>query len=810
MIIMHYSKIAWRNLQRQRVLALINISGLSIGLACFSLFLLYTVNEFSFDRFHAKAKNIYRVYDWWDYSERQGSEPSSAMPLGPAMKQDLSDVEDFIRIGAGGNKMIRIENNIQQIDMTFADPQLFSVFTFPLVSGSPESALRSEKSIVLTREKANQLFGTTNIVGKSVEIKVGDKFEEFEIGAVAENIPVNSSIHFDLLGNLKYVLNTEDGGASMNNWHMTIGISVYVLLRENSILMNQPERLAAFRLKYFPEESQPVETKSGENKIAKPTNGFGLQPLTDIHTNTKIDRWGAVNSKNIWILISIALGILLIACVNFVSLAVSRSANRSREIGIRKVTGSKNVQLVYQFLSESLLTSIISAVFGLILAYLLLPFFNQLAGKSLSFSFSRYPEIPAFMAGAIILTGLLSGLYPALVISGLKPTDVLKNKLCFSGSNLFTKSLVTFQFVLSIGLIISTISFFKQLSFLQTKNLGFDKENVVMINTLGIDIKKNYPYFKQILTSESCIQGVTTSYIGLGSGEGQMGRRYIFGDKEESVIEYPVDPDFLNVMDIKLVAGRNFDPEIASDSINSVVVNEALVKKVWGIEPEAAIGKEFKSKGVNPGKTIIGVAKNINFEDLTRTVRSQMFLSSADFKPNVIFVRVSPGDPSAALALLNKAWRAISPDLPFQYSFVDQKFDDFYKNEKRWANIVIWAGGICIFLACMGLIGLTSLAVINRSTEIGIRKVNGARIFEVITLLNKDFVQWVVIAFVIATPLSYYAMHRWLENFAYKTTLSWWIFALAGLLALGVALLTVSWQSWKAATRNPVEALRYE
>jgi putative ABC transport system permease protein len=613
-----------------------------------------------------------------------------------------------------------------------------------------------------------------------------------------------------MLGNLKYVLNTDEGKASINNWNMTLGISVYVQLMENSKLMHESEKLASFRYKYFPNEQQTEKTISGENKLNKPTNGFGLQPLTDIHTNTKIDKWGAANPKNIWILISIAIGILLIACVNFVTLAVSRSANRSREIGIRKVAGSNKFQLVYQFLSESLLTTFISAIFGLLLANLLLPFFNQLAGKSLSFSFIRYPEIPVLLIVVIILTGLLSGLYPALVISGFKPIEVLKNKLRFSGSNIFTKSLVSFQFVLSIGLIISTITIFKQLSFLQTKNLGFDKGNVVMINTLGIDIQKNYPFFKQSLISDSHILGVSTSYIGLGNGEGQMGRRYVFDEKEESVIEYPVDPDFLNVMDIKLVAGRNFNREIASDSVNSVIVNEALVQNVWGIGPEAAIGKEFKGKGENAGKTIIGVSKNINFEDLTRTVRPQMFLNTSNFKPSVIFVRISPGDPSPALAVLNKAWRTLSPDFPFQYNFVDQKFDDFYKSEQRWANIIIWAGGISIFLACMGLIGLISLAVVNRSIEIGIRKVNGARVSEVITMLNSDFVKWVAIAFVIATPVAYYAMHKWLENFAYKTTLSWWIFALAGVLALGIALLTVSWQSWRAATRNPVEALRYE
>lgn len=809
-MIRHYIKIAWRNLARQKGLAFINILGLSIGLACFSLFLLYTVNEFSFDRFHANASRIYRVYDWWAYSDREGSEPSSATPLGPAMKQDLADVADFVRISPGGEKLIRVDNQVQRIQVSFADPQLFSVFTFPLIEGNAAAALESPKHIVLTREKAIQLFGKTDVVGKTVEIRNGDQFEPFEVGAVAENIPVNSSIRFDILGNFNYVLNSDFGRASINDWNMTIGISVYVLLHENSSLMNDPARLASFRQKYFPAETSVNQEKSGKPKAGNLPNGYGLQPLTDVHTGIKIDKWGASDPKHSWILISIAIGVLLIACINFITLAVSRSAGRSKEVGIRKVTGGHRYQLIYQFLSESLLMSIISAILGLILAYSVLPFFNELSGRSLSFSFSRYPEMIGILSGVILLVGVLAGLYPALAISGFQPSEVLKSKLRFSGSNLFTKSLVSFQFVLSIGLIISMIVIMRQLSFMQSKDLGFDKENVVMINTQGLDIQKNYPVFKQTLKSESSVLGIAGSVIGLGNGEGQMGRGYKFENKVETVIEYPIDSDFLEVLGMQLVAGRNFNPEIASDAISSVIVNETLVRNVLGNNPEEALGKEFTSGKEGNRKVIIGVTRDFNFENLTRNVRSQMFLYPANFKPNALFVRINPGDPSKALAVLTAAWKTISPDLPIKYSFLDQKFDDFYQKEKRWSNIVAWAGGICIFLACMGLVGLTSLAVINRSTEIGIRKVNGARISEVMILLNSGFVKWVAVAFIIATPTAWYAMHKWLQNFAYKTELSWWIFALAGLLALGIALLTVSFQSWKAATKNPVEALRYE
>ncbi len=799
----HYIKIAFRNLVRQKRLALINILGLSIGLACFSLFSLYTVNEFSYDQFNTKASRIYRVYDWWSFSDRQGSEPSSATPLGPAMKQDLAEVEDFVRINSAGEKLVRTGNQINRIKVSFADPQLFSIFTFPLIAGNITTALESPRNIVLTRDKAIQLFGKTDVVGQTVEIKNGTQFEPFEVGAVAENIPVNSSIRFDILGNFDYILNTEYGRASINNWNMTIGISVYVLLHENSKLMNEPSRLAEFRQKYF-----PGETEKNINGI--PTNGFGLQPLTNVHTGVNIDKWGASDPKNSWILMSIAIGILFIACINFITLAVSRSSSRSKEVGIRKVIGGHRYQLIYQFLSESLLLSLISAVIGLILAYTLLPFFNELSGRSLSFSFSQYPEMIGILSGVVLLVGLISGIYPALAISGFQPSEVLKRKLRFSGSNFFTKSLVSFQFVLSIGLIISMIVFLRQLSFIQSKDIGFDKENVVTINTQDIDLQKNYPVLKQILKSESNILGVTGSSIGLGNNEGQMGRRYKFGDKEETVIEYPVDAEFLDVLGMKLIAGRTFNPTIASDAATSVVVNEALVHNMLGVTPEEALGKEFTNDKEADRKVIIGVIRNFNFEDLTRSVRAQMFLYPTDFNPNSLFVRINLGDPSKALAAINAAWKSISPEIPMKYNFLDQKFDDFYLKEKRWGKIISWAGAICIFLACMGLVGLTSLAAINRSTEVGIRKVNGAKISEILSLLNKDFIKWVAIAFVIATPIAYYAMNKWLENFAYKTSLSWWIFALAGLLALGIALLTVSWQSWKAATRNPVEALRYE
>ena len=809
-MIRHYIIIALRNMVRQKGLAIINLLGFSIGIACFSLSLLYVVNEFSYDRFHKNGSHIYRVYDWWANADRQGREPSSATPLGPAMKQDLPDVENFVRVTPKAEKFIRVGNKVSGIDVSFADPQILSVFTFPLLEGNSATALSAPNQVVLTREKAYELFGETDVVGKVVEIKMNDRFDPFIVGAVAENIPINSTIRFDLLGNFDYILNTEMGRESSGNWHMTIGISVYILLREGSKLMNEPDRLSAFRLKYFPEEKITSEKAGNRNGKGSISAGYGLQPLRDVHTDIKIDKWEATDPKNSWILITVASGVLLIACINFITLSIGRSAGRSKEVGVKKVTGSQRHQLVIQFLIESLLLSLFSSYFGLVLADILLPFFNELSERSLVFSFHQYPEMIGLLAAVILFAGLLSGIYPAIVLSGFKPIDVLKNKIRFSGSNLFTKSLITFQFVISIGLIISIITIVKQLKFMRSKDLGFDKENVVMIPARDLDTKKTYPLFRQALLSESGILGITGSAIGLGEGEGQMGRRYIFNDTKKTIIEYPVDAEFLNVLGFHLLAGRNFNAEISSDTISSVIVNEAFVQKVLGVTPEIAVGTEFKNAEGNGNKIIIGVVRNFNFENLTLSVRPQLFLQPSGFKPNFLFVRLKPGDPAKILSKLKTEWSIISPDLPFRYSFLDEKFDAFYNNEKRWANIIGWAAGVSIFLACMGLFGLISLVVINRSKEIGIRKVNGAKISEILLMLNRDFAKWVMIGFVISTPVTWYIMHKWLENFTYKTEISWWIFILAGLVSLIIAIFTVSWQSWRAARRNPVEALRYE
>ena len=484
----NYFKIAIRNLAKQKVLAFINIFGLSVGIACFTLFMLYAVNEFNYDNFHKNGANIYRVYLW---QEAKGDEHAHGMtyqpmPLAPAMKQDLPGVTDYVRIREDwGESFIKADNKVSRGKISFADPSFFSVFSFKLKSGSAPAALQDLHSIVLTESSAENLFGKANPVGKIIEIKTEDRFEPFTVTAVAENPPSNSSIQFTMLGNFNFLATTASGPDRVNNWHR-YSYQTYVQLSAGSNLPLDKNTLIAFRKKYYPDEEANSRKNGWTGK--GPRTYFGLEPLNTIHTNTNISGGVVVpvDPKTIYILLGIAAGVLLIACINFTTLSIGRSAGRSKEVGVRKVIGGTKKTLTIQFLMEALLLALISAFLGMILAKLLLPFFNQLSGKSLTLSFTQFPQLIWLIIGLILLVGLLAGSYPALVLSSFKPVEVLKTKVRLGGSNFFTRSLVTLQFVLSAGLIISTIIIMQQLHFMQSKYPGFNKENVIVVDADGI------------------------------------------------------------------------------------------------------------------------------------------------------------------------------------------------------------------------------------------------------------------------------------------------------------------------------------
>ncbi|MEO6491175.1 MAG: ABC transporter permease [Ferruginibacter sp.] len=810
-MIRHYLKIAFRNLSKQKGLALINVFGLSVGLACFSLFLLYAVNEFSFDRFHKNADNIFRVYRWTEPIGGDEARGTSymPMPLGPAMKQELPGVENYVRFrDAWGEDFVKAEGKVTRAKVCFADPQIFQVFSFRFLSGDQSSALENQRNVVLSEETAKQLFGSIDVIGKTIEIKE-DKFEPFIVSAVVKDAPVNSTIQFNIVASWAYMESTSSGQQGVNNWGRS-GFQTFVQLKPSSKLMLEKAKLSAFRKKYYPDEDKDVR-KNGDWKKAGSPISFGLQPLKEMHTDTRIGGGsiGAIDPKNIWILLSIAAAVLLIACINFTTLAIGRSANRAKEIGVRKVIGSGRKQLIYQFIAESLLLSIFSAFIGLLLSKFLLPFFNQLSGRNISFSFASYPELSWMLAGLVLVVGLLAGSYPAFILSGFKPIEVLKSKVRVGGSNFFTRSLVTVQFILSIGLVICTVIILQQLKFMRSKNPGFNKENIVMVAADGTDTKKVFPLFKHALESHTEVIGIAGSELGLGEGTGFSISGFEYNGKQRDVFEYFIDNDFIKLMGIKFLAGRNFDPAISSDTVTSVIINEAMVKE-FGWTTQNAVGQELKGYSENKTPVVIGVVKNFNFRPFREAINPQMFHQFNDYAPYKYFVKIRAGDPTASLDVMKKAWASVIPGLPFKYEFLDDSLDRFYKDESKWSNIVGWAGGISIFLACLGLFGLAALAAINRTKEIGIRKVLGASISAIIGLLSKGFLKLILLALVIAAPLAWYFMHKWLQDFAYRINIAWYVFALTGIAALLFALATVSFQAIKAAIANPVKSLRTE
>lgn len=805
-----YLRIAFRNLNRQKALAFINVSGLSLGLACFTLILLFAISEFNFDSWHKQAARIFRVDQVYTRDDGgQGGDAGLGMPAGPAFRKDFPDVENAVRITPAQERLVAGTGGAVRIHMSFADTGFFSIFSFPLLEGQARQALRDPHSIVITRSKAVELFGTAGAVGKTVRIKFDTAFQPFSISAVAADMPVTSSIRFDALGSFEYLLSTDSGRVrAMNSWNMTFGDQTFVLLRPGSKLPEDQERLLRFRWRYFPDEAKVWR------KDKKVHARFELEPLAAIHTDTRVDAGDpalVTNPKNIWILLTIAAGILLIAAINFTTLAIARSAGRAREIGVRKVVGGLRRQLIAQFLSESLLLSVISAGLGLLAAYMLLPWFSQLSGRPMEMSFIHHPQLAWMLAGSTLIVGLMAGVYPALVLSGFDPIQVLRSRVRLGGANHFTRGLVTLQFVLSIGLIISTAIILRQVRYLRSKDLGLIKENTIAIRLRDVNAGQAYSRLRMALAGDRSVFGITATEIGLGDagdGWGEMGGLYDFGGTQHGVIEYPVDAHFIPVMGIRLLAGRNFDPAISSDTTGNVIVNETLVRNDLGVTPAEAIGRRFKDPGNNQYKTIVGVIADFNFEPLSGKVREQMFTMHARFDPTFVYVHLRAGDPTPTIGTLEAAWRRTAPELPFEYSFLDEDLDNFYKSEARWGSIIGCAGVMSIFLACLGLAGLVALAAANRLREIGIRRVLGASAMEIVALLTGGFLPMVVIASVVASPLAWYFMHGWLEGFAYRIEIGWATFGLSVLAAVTVAYATIGVQAYRAARANPAESLR--
>ena len=802
-MIKNYLKVAWRNFEQQKIFSFINISGLSIGIACFCLLTLYAYNELSFDKFNKNINNIYRPYVWFSGTNEypaQGymdySGPTNAT-LGEAMKKSLPDVVNYVRIQLPYDEsLLRIGDKGFRSNVTYADASIFSVFSFPLKYGNINTALHNLSDVVLTETKAKEIFGSDNVIGKTIEIKIGSSFQTFSVSAIANDIPSNSTIHFDILGNFLYAEKYVNGSIFTGSDFHYIDKQTFVQLKPGSKLPYDSKQLQSFLASF-----NPGYQDGNESPVT-----FKLQPLLDIHISS-LNLWHDfphLNLKTIWILLLIAFGILLIACINFTTLASGRSAKRSREVGVRKVMGAARKQLITQFISEAYFFVIISTVLGLLLAVFLLPYFNTLAGSNLHLSFSILPQALILVAGVLFIVGLLAGSYPAFVLSSCKPLEVLKNKFHIGGSNSFTKSLVTLQFALSIALIISTIIILDQTKYMINKNPGFNKDNVVVIDASETGPAKIFPLFKQGLAQNPSIENVASAAAGIGAGKNYLG----YSDNGLSADINIIDTNYIATLGMKLIAGSNFTEAQMDDTAKSIIINETMMKAL-GLTTQNAIGKTIKNfQGRNA--VITGVVKDFSYQPLSEEIKNQAFITSKDKGYVNFYVRIKAGNRLQAIADMQKQWNDLLPGIPMKYSFLDEDINNYYRSEKSWSQIIGWASIISIFLGCLGLLGLTSLAATNRTKEIGIRKVLGSSSKGITILLSKDILAPVIVSMFIAFPFAWWAMNKWLQSFAFRINISWWVFIIAGLLALMIALITISFQSIKAAIANPVKSLRTE
>ncbi len=798
----NYLKIAVRNLLKHKAYSFINIAGLAIGMTCCLLILLYVLNELSYDRFHQDANRIYRIA--WQSSNPQTRTPH---PMAQAMVKDFTEVESAVSLSPiWGPGLTRPMFSVKYGDQRFeerevfsADSTFFEVFSFPLLKGDPKIALRSPTSLVITEDVARKYFGDEEPLGKVLTI---NNEVDLKVTGVLQNIPANSHFHFDFL--IPYALLKMRETGSYYQWE-DFGHYNYVKLALHADPKTLETKIPDWFLKYNEWPADDVqELKSGQ--VA-----FRLQPVTDIHLRSHL-KWELEPNSDVayvYLFSAIAVFVLLIACINFMNLSTARSATRAREVGMRKVLGAFRAQLIGQFLGESILLSVMALLLSIAAVELLLPFFNSVSGRNLAVNYFENPWLILGVGAMSLAVGIVAGSYPAFFLSALQPVRTLKNTVKFGArSARFRQILVVTQFAISIALIAGTGIVSSQLEFLKNKKLGFDKEQVVVVPIKSSAMRRNYEAVKAELLRDPAIVSVAAASNVPGGRFNQNQIYWQDENGEQDVSQVRVDYDFFKTLGIEMAEGRSFSKAMSTDSANAFILNETAARMYEWV---TAVGKQITwldDDNTRRG-TVIGVAKDFHFQSLHRSIEPLIFhVLPEGF--NYFLIKINGNDVSTTLAYLEKKWRTLEPERAFEYSFLDSDFAALYNSEERMQAIVGNFSFLAIFIACLGLFGLASFTMQQRTKEIGVRKVLGASVSGIVLKLSRDFTRLVLIAFIVASPLAYFAMNAWLQNFAYRTVIGFGVFAWSGLLAFVIALLTVSSQAIKAALANPVDALRYE
>jgi len=802
-MIKNYFKIAIRNIIKHKSFSFINIIGLAIGIACSILILLFVTNELSYDKFHEKADRIYRIAVRASIGDTKINQTYSSSITFQKLLEDFPEIENgvkFLKLGRVPvilDKKTFYESRFYAVDSTFYD-----VFTIPLIQGNPKTALSNPNTMVVSKNTAIKYFGDTDTVGKVLRADFGPEGSiDFKITGVSENVPDNSHFHYDILvSSASFPTYINDPGWTSNNF-----IS-YVILKKGTSKEGVEEKLKEFTRKYMGGERFDKWVVQGNFWE------YYLQPVTKIHLNSDLNGEFEANGNETYVYIFsvISIIILLIACINFMNLSIAKSSLRAKEVGLRKVVGSSRNKLMRQFLSESVLLSYISLALGIVIVEILLPLYRNLIGRQLEIHyFDNFVVIPSLLAFGLIV-GIISGSYPAFFLSSFKPITVFKGNLGSSkGSSWLKNVLVVFQFTISIFLIIGTLVVYQQLKFFQNQKLGFEKDQVLVVSNPG-SLGNNIIPFKEALRKFSSVMDVSGSNTLPGKGFSNIGFGAEAVDQSFTLNLCVCDYDFLKTLKLKLAQGRFFSRDFVSDS-NAAVLNEKAVELLGWDNP---IGKRINNWAQNRGNfVVIGVIKDYHYESLHHKIRPMALFLSGGYYTNVercISVRLNSENISGTIKYIENTWNNFAQNMPFEYSFLDEDFDNLYINEKQTRKLFTIFSCLAIFIACLGLFGLVSFIADRKTKEIGIRKVLGASVSGIVTILNKSFIKLVLIANFIAWPAAWYAMNRWLQNFAYRIKLSWWMFVLAALISLMIALITVSSQTVKAALKNPVNSLRYE
>lgn len=808
----NYIKIAIRNLWRNKSFSAINILGLAMGIASCLVIMLFVVDELSYDRFNENADRIVRVVFRGSVQGEKMNEAHVMPPVAKTLLADYPEVENATRLRAYGTpKVTHNDRTFRNNTFAFVDSNFFQVFTLPLLEGDPTKALVQPNSLVISRATAQKYFGEADPIGKVLSFK--DWNQDFTITGVMENIPENSHFQFDLLGSMAGFPDAE-----VNSW-MVSEFHTYLLLAPGYDYKQLEAKLPQVVEKYMgPQLQQAMGISLEQFNNAGNSLGLFLQPVTDIHLHSDLihELRPGGNIQYVYIFGAIALFMLLIACINFMNLSTAGASKRAKEVGVRKVLGSGKGQLVRQFLTESVLLSLLALLIALIFVRAALPVFNELSGKNLSLQYWNNPMILPGLLLFGLFVGVLAGSYPAFFLSAFKPIAVLKGSVSSpagaSGKKTLSlrSGLVVFQFCISIILIIGTTVVYQQLRYIQNKELGYKKDQVLVLpetNLLGQQVE----VFRQQLLQDPRIVSVSTSGF-LPAGPSWNNNFFIFPDGDASkgvkTLRYDVDDQYLATLGIELVAGRNFSQEYGADS-SAIILNETAAAALgWGLD---ALGKTLtnaNNEGIISSYRVIGVVKDFHFRSLHERI-APLVMVMGNSSGSVI-AKVGTDDVGGLLASAEKHWKALVADEPFYYSFLDERFEKTYEAEMKVGRILAIFAALTIFVACLGLFGLATFTAEQRTKEIGVRKVLGADVPDIVALLSKDFLKLVFVAAIVAFPIAWWAMHQWLEDFAYRIDLPLWAFIGAGVLATIIAFLTIGYHAIKAATANPVKNLRTE